>query len=319
MPGLKRGKQAGRPRRRPFLAALAAALSLFAAAPAAADVLVSNTGQTPQTDRVVHINWDDAAQGFWTGHDNPYGYSLTSVEINFATAPANVSVKLMTGISANHGGTVVATFTNPSSLTAGILTFTAPADTTLSASNTYYIIVEGTDGDNGTGTVQLTASTAEDAGGAANASIYDWSFRRTSTSSEGWTSFSRQHLMIRINAAALSEPNSAPTVANEIPDQDAMAGTAFSYAFPANTFADDNSDTLTYTATKGDGNALPSWLTFTASTRTFSGTPQAANAGTLTVKVTADDGHGGTVSDSFDIAVNAAPTVANEIPDQEGA
>ena len=33
-----------------------------------------------------------------------------------------------------------------------------------------------------------------------------------------------------------------------------MTGTAFSYAFPANTFADANSDTLSYTATKGDGN-----------------------------------------------------------------
>ncbi|NTV75870.1 MAG: hypothetical protein HGA66_16905, partial [Holophaga sp.] len=32
-------------------------------------------------------------------------------------------------------------------------------------------------------------------------------------------------------------------------------------------------DTLTYTATQADGSALPTWLTFTAATRTFSGTP----------------------------------------------
>ncbi|MDE0470415.1 MAG: putative Ig domain-containing protein, partial [Ekhidna sp.] len=66
---------------------------------------------------------------------------------------------------------------------------------------------------------------------------------------------------------------------------------------------DADGDALTYTAARGDGSALPTWLTFNATARTFSGTPQAADAGTLTVKVTATDGNGGTVSDSFDITV----------------
>ena len=101
--------------------------------------------------------------------------------------------------------------------------------------------------------------------------------------------------------------NDAPTVATVIPDQSATAGTAFSYAFPANTFSDaDTSDTLTYTATKTDDTALPTWLSFAASTRTFSGTPQAADTGTVSVKVTASDGNGGSVSDEFDIIVSAA-------------
>ena len=102
-------------------------------------------------------------------------------------------------------------------------------------------------------------------------------------------------------------PNTAPTVANAIADQSATAGTAFSFAFPANTFADADNDSLSYSATKGDDSALPGWLTFTAASRAFSGTPQAGNVGTLTVKVTADDGNGGSVSDTFNIVVNAAP------------
>ena len=113
--------------------------------------------------------------------------------------------------------------------------------------------------------------------------------------------------------------NSAPTVATSIPDQAATVGTAFSYTFPANTFTDADNDPLTYTATKDDDNALPPWLTFDDTTRTFSGTPADADVGTVTVKVTADDGAGGTVSDEFDIEVsasNSAPTVANAIPDQ---
>ena len=48
-------------------------------------------------------------------------------------------------------------------------------------------------------------------------------------------------------------------------------------AFLDTTFSDADGDTLTYTATKADGTALPSWLTYSASTRTFSGTPQAAD------------------------------------------
>ena len=96
-------------------------------------------------------------------------------------------------------------------------------------------------------------------------------------------------------------------MANTIPDQTATAGTAFSYAFPANTFSDaDTGDTLTYTATKADDTALPTWLAFAAGTRTFSGTP--TDAGMVALKVTASDGNGGSVSDTFDITVAADTT-----------
>ncbi len=47
--------------------------------------------------------------------------------------------------------------------------------------------------------------------------------------------------------------NAAPTLANPIPDQSAVVGTAFSYAFPDTTFSDaDTGDTLAYAATKAD-------------------------------------------------------------------
>ncbi len=107
-----------------------------------------------------------------------------------------------------------------------------------------------------------------------------------------------------VTATVTAAANNAPTVANMIPDQPATVGTAFSYPFPANTFNDADGDGLTYTATKLDDTALPTWLTFSANTRTFSGTPQAADVGTVSVKVTANDGNSGTVSDTFDITVS---------------
>ena len=106
-----------------------------------------------------------------------------------------------------------------------------------------------------------------------------------------------------ISDEAMATPNAVPTVMNRIPDQTATVGTAFNYQFLANTFSDADNDPLDYSATFSDDSALPTWLAFAKSTRTFSGTPQAGDAGTIMVKVTADDGKGGMVSDSFDITV----------------
>ncbi|MYH93963.1 MAG: hypothetical protein F4126_09605, partial [Acidimicrobiaceae bacterium] len=104
-------------------------------------------------------------------------------------------------------------------------------------------------------------------------------------------------------------PNAAPTVDNPIPDQSATAGEAFSYAFPANAFSDPEGGTLTYTAAKGDGAALPPWLAFTPSLRIFSGTPGSGDAGTVSVKVTATDSGSLSAEDTFDVTVSAPPPV----------
>ena len=71
----------------------------------------------------------------------------------------------------------------------------------------------------------------------------------------------------------------------------------------SDTFNDGDGDALTYTATKADGSPLPTWLSFDASTRTFSGIP--ATAGTVAVKVTASDGDA-SISDEFNVVVRAA-------------
>ena len=119
---------------------------------------------------------------------------------------------------------------------------------------------------------------------------------------------------ITVKLTAASTSNAAPTVANAILDQTATVGTALNYAFSANTFADtDAGDTLTYTATQSDDSALPSWLTFAPATRTFSGTPQTADVGTVSVKVTASDG-ADSESDTFDIVVSAANIAASGAP-----
>ena len=86
--------------------------------------------------------------------------------------------------------------------------------------------------------------------------------------------------------------NDAPLLVNPLADQNASAGTPFSFTFAANTFNDiDLGDSLSYGATLADGSALPTWLSFNAATRTFSGTPPAGTAGGTTT-----GGTGGTMS-----------------------
>lgn len=114
--------------------------------------------------------------------------------------------------------------------------------------------------------------------------------------------------------------DTAPVVANAQSNQTASAGAAFSYQIPANTFSDADSDSLSYTvqqvtdasgSTLASGGALPSWLTFTSGTRTLSGTPAGSDAGTTYYKVTASDGHGGSVTNVFDIVTSNLPTVSS--------
>ncbi|MBE9210617.1 tandem-95 repeat protein [Nostoc sp. LEGE 06077] len=118
----------------------------------------------------------------------------------------------------------------------------------------------------------------------------------------------------------VANTNDAPILGTAIADQSATEDTAFSFTIPPNTFSDvDAGDILTYSTTLDNGNALPSWLLFDATTRTFSGTPANANVGTLNIKVTATDNSGANVSDVFTLSVantNDAPILESAIADQ---
>ncbi|WP_454630071.1 DUF4082 domain-containing protein [Bradyrhizobium cenepequi] len=103
----------------------------------------------------------------------------------------------------------------------------------------------------------------------------------------------------------------APVLASQTANQNATVGSSFSLVLPANTFTDvDAGDTLAYTATSADGTALPTWLSFNAATRTFSGTPTSANVGTAGIRVTATDLAGAATNETFNIAVSTTPPPA---------
>ena len=273
--------------------------------------LVSNVGQT--TADVQGFADSDFAQSFTTGA-NPGGYTLTSIELKLSgtsSVDTTPTVKLFR-VSAN--GTEVDTLIGPTMLDGLSLkdyAFTPSKTVNLGTAATYWVVAEGVSGVSWSN----TAATAEDLTPAAGWGIGDRYESRAASSTGGFTtpSGTTTNLQIRVNGTlgSTTVTNAAPTVANPIDDQTATVGTALDYAFPANTFADtDAGDTLTYTANQSDDSALPAWLSFDAATRTFSGTPAAADLGTVSVKVTASDGTL-SVSDTFDIVVSAA---ANNAP-----
>jgi len=112
--------------------------------------------------------------------------------------------------------------------------------------------------------------------------------------------------------------NDDPQVAAAIPAKTATEDKAFSYTIPSGTFIDpDKSDVLTYSAKLANGSALPGWLTFNATTRTFSGTPDNDAVGTLNIRMVATDLSGRTAQTTFTLTVanvNDAPQVATTIP-----
>lgn len=111
---------------------------------------------------------------------------------------------------------------------------------------------------------------------------------------------------------AVSPPNQAPVVAAPITDQSVAEGAAISYIVPSGTFTDPNSgDSLTYAAKLADGADLPSWLSFNASTRRFTGTVPIGYLDTLDVVVTATDQGGLAVQDTFSIAVTVQNLTLN--------
>jgi Ca2+-binding RTX toxin-like protein len=106
-----------------------------------------------------------------------------------------------------------------------------------------------------------------------------------------------------VATAKVANVNDAPTVANPIADQTAAEGVAFNFTLPTNVFTDLDKDKLIITAS-----SLPSWLKFASGK--FTGTPTyTASESTYSIGVIANDGKGGTVTDTFNLSVSNVSTI----------
>ena len=299
---------------RACLALLAALAVLALAVPVQAQTdttFISNSAQLISSVEAAQIR----ATAFTTG-SNSGGYGLSSVDVYVGIQLGTVTPLVEIYVdNAGNPGTLHATLSNPATVTdSSANTFTA-TNTTLSATTTYWLVTSNSATisnavNPGSGfAVSVISNRTADTGAATGWSIGNGRFKG-GINQAAWTNSSNRILFTVKGTAVGGTPNAAPTVANAIDDQTATVGTALSYEFPANTFADtDAGDTLTYTATQSDDTELPSWLSFAPTTRTFSGTPAATDVETVSVKVTASDGTD-SVSDTFDIVVSADTTTS---------
>ncbi|GAA4797439.1 putative Ig domain-containing protein [Lysobacter hankyongensis] len=246
----------------------------------------------------------------FTASGLPAGLSISTAGLISGTTTVALGNYTVT-VTANdgRGGTVNASFTltvansapvaptiNNQTATAGVAwSFTAPAFTDPNGDALTYTA----SGLPGWMTFNATTRVFSGMPGV----VGSWSITLTATDTAGATA-SRTFTVTTPSTPPVYTPGS-------LANQTAQPSQAFTYVIPANTFTDPNGDTLTYSA-DGNGAALPSWLSFNAATRTFSGTPTAA--GTWTIRVLASDGTN-QVGATFTITTpNAGPAYNGTLP-----
>ena len=217
------------------------------------------------------------------------GTDPTGIVLTNDTGTTLTVTKANTGASFVSGSASAVAASSTSSSNATTLTGSY-GDLSIGANGSYAYTVN-----NSNSTVQALASSAN--------TLTD-SFSYEVTDVVGQTSTAT--LTVTIQGA-----NDAPVAAANS-NQTGTLNAAFSYT--ANAFTDpDTGNTLTYSATLGDGSSLPSWLSFNTGTRVFSGTPTAT--ADYTLKVTASDGSLST-STTFTLSISGkiTPTITWSTP-----
>ncbi len=164
-----------------------------------------------------------------------------------------------------------------------------------------------------------------------SAALPSWlNFTPESQTFSGWPAFSdRGQYTIVVTACDdlnqctsdsffLNVNNRLPVLAQALADQRFTAEALFDWQVPAEAFFDLDGDAFTYTAQLSGGGALPVWLSFDGLTGTLSGVIPFTETDTLIIEITAFDGYGGQVSDTFSLLVNLAPQ-ANGIINSQAA
>ena len=199
----------------------AAALLLGFAAPAPAEMLVSNIGQASSSPTPLNNYY---AQGFFTGPNN-WGYELESVELDLAELPDTfkkvVTIGLLPADSSNslmppNYTPTSCTFGNPDLATTGVKIFTAPEDCPTLSPNTRYFVHMADEGTPGPNTplgveyqLQRTDAEDQDPDAAAGWSIDNSYYYDVQAKSEWAETGSGFAIKIRVNGSII--PNTLPT------------------------------------------------------------------------------------------------------------
>ena len=197
--------------------------------PPGTDVLVGNTGEALLLGGTSSIGAQSLVTGFNAG-----GYAVSAVQIRLKSVSGKTTVVRIREDNNGEPGDLVATLTNPASLSSNdINAFTAPPGTTLAASTTYWITKgEGISGSSRL-TFAFTAATAET--GEPGWSIGDSRLYRTSETLPWFTS-TQSSLMIAIKGTAIGAASDDATL-GALTVNDGTSDLTLAPAFAPGTFA----------------------------------------------------------------------------------
>ena len=292
-------------------------------------VIPANTITDPDGD---NLTWSASLA---SGDALPAWLQFDATSRTFSGIPDNAAVGMLTvrvsatdpgGLSVHDDFDIVVTNTNDAPTASNpVVDQTAtedspfslvlPADefTDVDAGDSFTLTVRRSDGSPLPGWLSFDALTRTLSGTPTNGAVGSVFVRVTATDGSGAKGYDDFEI-------AVANTNDTPINPVSFTDQTATQGTPFSFTIPASTFADpDVGDSLTFSATLDTGAPLPAWLSFAPATGLFSGTPDNAAVGKITVRVFATDGAGASIFDEFQIDVaniNDAPTVALPLIDR---
>ena len=193
------------------------------------DLLVSNTGEALANGVTSSIN----AQSFVTGF-NAGGYTISAVQIRLKSVSGKTTVVRIREDDNGNPGDLVATLTNPASLSSyDINMFTAPPGTTLAASTTYWITT-------GEGIFILSRLTSALTGATAEIGEPGWSIGDgrlyRSRDREPWYTSTQSSLMIAIKGTAIGAASDDATL-GALTVNDGTSDLTLDPAFAPGTFA----------------------------------------------------------------------------------
>ena len=282
--------------------------------PTDTDVLVSNTGEALAISVTSSIN----AQSFVTGF-NAGGYTISAVQIRLKSVSGKTTVVRIREDDNGNPGDLVATLTNPASLSSyEINTFTAPPGTTLAASTTYWITTSEGVFILSRLTSALTGATAEI--GEPGWSIGDGRLYR-SRDREPWFTETQSSLMIAIKGTAIGAASDDATLGALTVD-DGTSDLTLDPAFAPGTLAyaaevDNAVTTVTLTAMTTANDASVSAVTLNGTaiadvdfTDGITVSPLLVGDNEIDVTVTAENGD----TRTYTLTVTRAATTTTDTP-----
>ncbi len=275
---------------------------------------VSNTGESRDRSAASIM-----AQSFTAG-SNPDGYTLSDVALVYqgTSSAAEFTVTRVKIRKDNAGapGDLVANLLSPATFSVGILSFAAPANTTLEAGETYWVVInEGYS----ISTERMHFDTTFSDDQTVTTADPNWSIADTrlwkNTDTASWESPSARAVMLAVNGTATDDTPPPPSTDATLSGLSLGTGVTLDPAFAPGTTSytaavGNAVDEVTVTATTTDTNATPEFLD--ASDTTLDDADDVANGHQVAlavgdtvfkVQVTAEDG---TTTQTYTVTVTRA-------------